>query len=231
MISTPNLYVAKCCPYSYQILYLLYDLGIADLYNITFYRYWDQDDAKSTIVKAITPDARPPALTSHNLEIAGVYAILNYLFKHNPNIEADYFHSDDLNYHLRVWQQTQWWQTRFYYDVVEFYLTDRLLPALSNKFSPDINTIRLAQRNLIAHLQYLDANLTDWLCGDHFSYADISLAMMIACLDYINVVPWRQLPQLHTWYSVIKSKPAMQKILAIKFSGFEPAGHYTNPDF
>ena len=50
MISTPNLYVAKCCPYSYQILYLLYDLGIADLYNITFYRYWDQDDAKSTII-------------------------------------------------------------------------------------------------------------------------------------------------------------------------------------
>jgi glutathione S-transferase len=48
-----------------------------------------------------------------------------------------------------------------------------------------------------------------WLCGRHFSLADIGYAPYIARLDHLQLSPlWNRLPRLAHWYERLKGRPA-----------------------
>jgi glutathione S-transferase len=93
--------------------------------------------------------------------------------------------------------------------------------------------IRFAGQNIKHHLKYIEY-LTDrrnWLAGSEFSYADISAAAQISCVDYFGDVPWNNFPLAKDWYARIKSRPSMQLILKDKIAGLTSASYYRDPDF
>ena len=99
--------------------------------------------------------------------------------------------------------------------------------------TPEPNSIRYAGQNIKPHLQYIEY-LTDrrnWLAGNDFSYADISAAAHLSCVDFFGDVPWENFKAARDWYARIKSRPSMQNILKDNISGLIPAAHYRNPDF
>ena len=50
-------------------------------------------------------------------------------------------------------------------------------------------------------------------------------------LDYFGEIAWASWPGLKTWYMRIKSRPCFRPLLADRFQGLAPVGHYADLDF
>ena len=82
-------------------------------------------------------------------------------------------------------------------------------------------------------LDHLESLLQDrdWLNGKRLSLADFAGAANLSVIDYFGDIPWREYPQAKTWYMKIKSRPCFRPLLADRWPGFVPAGHYDDLDF
>jgi glutathione S-transferase len=127
----------------------------------------------------------------------------------------------------------QWFDRKFDAEVDGYILREKLEKRLTKMGAPDLANMRLGREALREHLHYIERLLAahDWLAGPRLSYADFAAAAHLSVLDYFGDVPWRELPVAKTWYMKVKSRPAFRPLLADRWPGLAPAGHYDDLDF
>ena len=63
------------------------------------------------------------------------------------------------------------------------------------------------------------------------AFLKIATAGGLSVVDYFGDLPWRDYPTLKTWYMKLKSRPCFRPLLADRWPGLVPAGHYDDLDF
>jgi glutathione S-transferase len=127
----------------------------------------------------------------------------------------------------------QWFDRKFDAEVNAYLLHEKLEKRLAKQGAPDLSAMRAGREALKAHLGYLDRLLAerDWLGGPRLSFADFAAAAHLSVLDYFGDLPWREAPAVKTWYMKLKSRPCFRPLLADRWPGLAPAGHYDDLDF
>ncbi|MDR0406805.1 MAG: glutathione S-transferase family protein [Holosporales bacterium] len=162
--------------------------------------------------------------------IGGSIAIVEYLEETCPDTPLL---GKTLQESAEVRRLMEWFDIRFYSDVYQKLLYEKVLKRFWEARGPDSNAIRQGKKNIETHLLYITW-LTDrrnWLAGDFFSLADATAAAHLSTLDYISEVPWEKYPEAKDWYVRIKSRPSFRALLNDRIAAFTPASHYANLDF
>jgi glutathione S-transferase len=179
----------------------------------------------------LNPAMTVPVLTEENgTVIAGAYAITEYLEDINPD------HSllgTDPTSRAEVRRISDWFDIKFDKEVTQLLIGEKIMKRFLKRGTPEAAAIRCASHNIKHHLSYIEylADRNNWLAGDYFSYADISAAAQISCVDYLGDVPWEKYERAKEWYARIKSRPSMRAVLKDSIPGLSPAKHYKNLDF
>lgn len=179
----------------------------------------------------INPAGTVPALIDDDETIvAGSTAISEYLDDVYP---TPHLTGEDPKVSAEVRRLVEWFDRKFNREVTELVINEKVTKRFLKRGTPEAKSIRYAAQNIKPHLQYIEY-LTDrrnWLAGNDFSYADMSAAAHLSCIDYFGDVPWEKFPAARDWYARLKSRPSMQHILKDNISGLIPASHYRDPDF
>lgn len=179
----------------------------------------------------INPAGSVPVLVEEDGNtICGTYPICEYL-EDIENSTVLIGETPDIRAEVR--RLTEWFDIKFFREVTNLILDEKVMKRFLKRGNTEASIIRYAGQNIKHHLQYIEY-LTDrrnWLAGDEFSFADISAAAQLSCVDYFGDVPWDVFPIARDWYARIKSRPSMQLILKDKVSGLTPVEHYRDLDF
>lgn len=183
----------------------------------------------------LNPAGEVPVLQEENkIVVSGSYAIGEYIEEAYPNhLPAFIGTPNDLKQRAEVRRIMTWFDVKFYQEVTQCILFEKVFRSLMRCGQPDSDTIRVGKRNILYHMDYI-AHLTrdrPWLAGEHFSLADIAAASHLSALDYLGDVPWDHAPRAKEWYALIKSRPSFRPLLAERVRGFRPPDWYDNPDF
>ncbi|HUO13253.1 MAG TPA: glutathione S-transferase family protein [Caulobacteraceae bacterium] len=193
-------------------------------------RYWEQP----ADFAALSPTGLTPVLVEveagRRLVACEVRAILEHLEEQYPE---PLLLSRDPAERVEARRLMQWFDRKFDAEVNSYLLHEKLEKRLTKQGAPDLSNMRLGRDALKAHLSYMETLLKtrDWLAGRRLSFADFAAAAHISVLDYFGDVPWRDIPAAKTWYMKVKSRPAFRPLLADRWPGLAPAGHYDDLDF
>jgi glutathione S-transferase len=180
----------------------------------------------------LNPAGEVPVLMDENgLVISSSYAICEYLEEGYPT--EPHLFGVSVAERAEVRRLMSWFDVKFYHEVAQGILFERVFRKLMHYGAPDTETIRESRRNIVHHLDYI-AHLTQerpWLAGDHLTLADITAAAHFSVVDYLGDVPWEYAPRAKEWYAVVKSRPSFRPLLADRMRGFPPPSHYDDPDF
>ena len=175
----------------------------------------------------------PPVLTDLTprgpVTLAGTQALCEYADEastRNPLLPGE------RHERAEVRRLCAWMNERFDTEVNARLLSE-VLDATRMGHSPDAKALREGRAHLRAHLEYLDflVGSRDGVAGAALSMADLTAAAHLSCLDYLGEVPWRDWPELATWYARMKSRPSFRPLLADRIPGLRAPRHYTDLDF
>ncbi|MBT5385080.1 MAG: glutathione S-transferase family protein [Kordiimonadaceae bacterium] len=179
----------------------------------------------------LNPSGSVPVLVEHDdLILSGTSAICEYL-EETGNLPNFLGKTPTIRGEVR--RLSEWFDSKFYNEVTNLIINEKVMKGFLRRGNTQAANIRFAGQNIKHHLKYIEY-LTDrrnWLAGSEFSYADISAAAQISCVDYFGDVPWNNFPLAKDWYARIKSRPSMQLILKDKIAGLTSASYYRDPDF
>ena len=193
-------------------------------------RYWEPKPS----LEAMNPSGLTPILVelqgAHRLVICESRAILEHLEEQYP--QPDLLGPDPAT-RAEARRMVQWFERKFDNEVNAYILYEKMDKRLLGLGAPDLGNLRQGRTNLRAHLTYLESLLADrdWLAGPRVSQADFAAAAHISVIDYFGDVPWREFSAAKTWYMKIKSRPCFRPLLADRWPGLAPSGHYDNLDF
>jgi glutathione S-transferase len=127
----------------------------------------------------------------------------------------------------------QWFDRKFDFEVNGLLLHEKMEKRLLSLGAPDLANMRAGREALRAHLAYVEGLLQerDWLNGRRMSLADFAAAAHLSVIDYFGDIPWPDYPGVRTWYMKLKSRPCFRPLLADRWPGLAPAGHYDDLDF
>lgn len=193
-------------------------------------RYWERPAA---LVK-LNPSGLTPVLVvaggREPLVLCESRAILDYLEETHP--EPPLLGRDPVE-RAEARRLLQWFDRKFDGEVNAYLLAEKMEKRLLGLGAPDLGAMRRGREALRFHLGYINALLQarDWLSGERLSLADFAGAAHLSVIDYFGDIPWRDYPALKTWYMKIKSRPCFRPLLADRWPGMTPAGHYDDLDF
>jgi len=160
----------------------------------------------------INPAGTVPVIVEEdNITIVGTNAITEYLEEKDDT--TNLLGKTSIQ-RAEVRRLIEWFDVKFFEEVTNLVMTEKVMKMFLKRGMPQAAAIRCAGQNIKHHLHYIEY-LTDrrnWLAGDDFSYADISAAAHISCIDYFGDVPWNDFQGARDWYARIKSRPSMQII-------------------
>jgi glutathione S-transferase len=193
-------------------------------------RYWERpaDFAK------LNPSGLTPVLTEadggSSLAVCEIRAILEHLEEQTPQPPLMGRTPAE---RAEVRRLLQWFDRKFDAEVDSYLLHEKLEKRLARMGAPDLASMRVGRDALRRHLDYIEALLADrdWLAGRWLTLADFAAAAHLSVLDYFGDVPWRETPAVKTWYMKLKSRPCFRPLLADRWPGLSPAGHYDDLDF
>jgi glutathione S-transferase len=193
-------------------------------------RYWEQpaDFAR------LNPSGLTPVLVENEggrrVVVAELRAILEHLDEQHPQPPLI---GRDPAERAETRRLLQWFDRKFDGEVNSLLLHEKLEKRLTKLGAPDLSNMRLGREALRDHLEYVERllNTRDWLAGPRLTLADFAAAAHISVLDYFGDIPWRDIPGAKTWYMKLKSRPAFRPLLADRWPGLAPAGHYDDLDF
>jgi glutathione S-transferase len=127
----------------------------------------------------------------------------------------------------------QWFDRKFDAEVNAWLLHEKMEKRLLGLGAPDLSALRRGRDALRDHLRYIETLLAerDWLAGGRLSLGDFAAAAHLSVIDYFGDIPWRDFPAAKTWYMKLKSRPCFRPLLADRWPGMVPAGHYDDLDF
>jgi len=193
-------------------------------------RYWERPEE----LTSLNPSGMVPVLieaeSGERAVICEVRAILEHLEEAHP--EPGLMGATPVE-RAETRRLLQWFDRKFDYDVNSLVLHEKMEKRLLGIGAPSLGNLRAGRDALREHLVYIDGLLQerDWLAGRRLTLADFAGAANLSVIDYFGDVPWRDFPQAKTWYMKIKSRPAFRPLLADRWPGFAPAGHYDDLDF
>ncbi|MBA4793685.1 glutathione S-transferase family protein [Phenylobacterium sp.] len=193
-------------------------------------RYWEQPEE----LAALNPSGLTPVLVEDGpdgrLVLCENRAILDHLEERYPEPALLGREPADRAEARRL---LQWFDRKFDYEVGSFLLHEKMEKRLLRLGAPELAALRRGREALRAHMSYLEHLLAerDWLAGRRLSLADFAGAAHLSVIDYFGDVPWRDYPAVKTWYMTVKSRPCFRPLLADRWPGLAPAGHYDDLDF
>ena len=193
-------------------------------------RYWEQP----ADFAVLNPSGLTPVLeeveTGRRVVVCESRAILEYLDEQHP--EPPLLGAEPAE-RAETRRLLQWFDRKFDTEVNGYLLREKLEKRLAKQGAPELSAMRLGREALRSHLGYLERLLAerDWLVGRRLSFADFAAAAHLSVLDYFGDLPWRDAPAVKTWYMKLKSRPCFRPLLADRWPGLAPAGHYDDLDF
>lgn len=162
--------------------------------------------------------------------VVGNYAITEYLEEFNKEIKLL---PQDIKQRAEVRRLVEWFDEKFYKEVYKNIVAEKVHKRFGIGTAPDSRILKVGLNNLNFHLEYIDwlTERHNYLAGDDFSLADITVAAHLSVVDYLGDVPWDGYKNAKLWYSKIKSRPSFKEILKDNIKGILPAKHYINLDF
>jgi glutathione S-transferase len=191
-------------------------------------RYWE----RPAELTSLNPSGLVPVLVevsgSDRTVVCEVRAILEHLEEAEPGLMGS-----TPTERAETRRLLQWFDRKFDYDVNSLLLHEKMEKRLYGLGAPSLANMRAGRDALKEHLEYVDGLLQerDWLAGRRLTFADFAGAANLSVIDYFGDVAWRDFPQAKTWYMKIKSRPCFRPLLADRWPGFAPAGHYDDLDF
>ena len=193
-------------------------------------RYWEGPEE----LLALNPSGVPPVLVEvsagRRVVVCEARAILEHLEESYP--EPPLLGRDAAE-RAEARRIVQWFDRKFDFEVASLLLHEKMEKRLLRLGAPALANLRAGRDGLKVHLQYLETLLRerDWLAGKRVSLADFAAAAYLSVIDYFGDVPWRDFPAAKTWYMKLKSRPCFRPLLADRWPGLAPAGHYDDLDF
>jgi glutathione S-transferase len=126
-----------------------------------------------------------------------------------------------------------WFDRIFYHEVYMTLFYERALKWAIQQSGPDTSILKNGRTMLRKHMAYVSI-LVDrhaYIAGNHFSWADVTVAAHLSCIDYLGEIAWDDFPMAQEWYLKIKSRPAFRTFLMQSFPGLKPAPWYPLLDF
>ena len=194
-------------------------------------RYWERPQELTQLnpsgmipVLVETPEGGPP------LVLCETRAILDHLEETYPEPALLGREAADRAEARRL---LTWFERKFEYEASGYILHEKMEKRLLRLGAPDLANLRQGRGGLRRHLEVIEELLQvrDWLAGRRLSLADFAAAAHLSVIDYLGDVPWRDFPTAKTWYMKLKSRPCFRPLLADRWPGLQPPGHYDDLDF
>ncbi len=189
---------------------------------------------------ALNPSGELPVLClAGEAPVCGTYAISECLADMAGPLAATAslaLFPGDVGQRAEVRRLVDWFHGKLNREVTQPLLEEKIYSRFdaSGSRKPNADVLRNARANLRYHLGYLDFLTHDrnWLAGPEMSFADLSVAAHLSCLDYLDEIAWDERLAARQWYARMKSRPSMRAILAERVPGAPlPPAHYPDPDF
>ena len=229
-----KLFHFRLCPFSRAIRLALAELKIE--VKLEDERPWEWREE----LLALNPSGELPVLCMDGERpVCGAYAISEYLADTSePASQAppmNLFPGTPAQ-RAEARRLLDWFNGKLNREVTQPLLEEKVYSRFdaSGAGKPDSGVLRTARTALRYHLGYLEflAHDRNWLAGPEPSFADLSVAAHLSCLDYLDEIAWEERPTARQWYARMKSRPSLRSILAERVPGAPlPPPHYANPDF
>ncbi len=223
-----RLYHHPVCPFSRKVRIHLNakEIGVELIQE----NFWER--RKEFI--AMNPAGSVPVLfdNSNSAVVCNSSTIIEYI--EEKHSETENFLGESVFKKAEVRRIQNWFDEKFYYEVSKYILNERFY----NRYLPGVNSpnseiLRVARRNLNAHMTYVEYLLETrkYLAGDYISVADFAAAAQISVLDYFGDINWNHYLPVKDWYSIIKSHKIFSEILKDKIPNVTPPEWYSKIDF
>lgn len=220
-----KLYHTPLSPFCRKIRMLLKEKELA--FELVNENVWD----RRREFFALNPAGEVPVLIDNGGKpIAHSHAISEYLEEVYPQLS---FLGSNPQERAKVRQIVGWFDSKFYSEVTQNLLFEKVFKRLWQYGEPSSEAIRAGTKNIHYHLDYIAylTNDSQWLAGDKFTLADMAAAAHLSSLDYLSDVPWDYNSKAKEWYALVKSRPSIRHILMDRIMGIKPPAYYENPDF
>lgn len=206
-------------------------------------RYWN----KSAAFMRLHARGEVPLLVAGNVVISGVWPITQYIFDIAQSMDVgksrellsgecghNLSHGEYIAAYAHTRSITDWFNDKFFNEVSDPMISEKVIKPNMGEQSTNSNMLRVAQRNLLYHLDYIEFLISKqcrYISGDRFSIGDIAAAAHISSVDFLGMVSWQDRTVARNWYSIIKSRPSFGPILRDFVVGVKPSPWYSDLDF
>ncbi len=172
----------------------------------------------------------PTLVENNDTILEGCYSIVEYF---EQSCRSCVLFGNTQKEKREVLRISSLFNTYFFADVTNIIVFEKIIKKYTDKTSPDSASLRKGSGNIKKYFDYIGwlINRRNWLAGEDFSFADISAAAQISCVDYIGSVEWEHYPEVKDWYVRIKSRPSFRSILKDRVIGINPPNFYSDLDF
>ncbi|WP_417319880.1 glutathione S-transferase family protein [Emcibacter sp.] len=214
------------CPFSRKVRIALQEKGVE--FEMKLEMTWQRRPE----FLARNPAGNVPVLVNDDPQqtICGAYAIAEYI---DEKYAEPGLIGETAEERAETRRLVEWFDDKFHREVTSLIVNEKVMKSFLKRGTPEAANIRYAGQNIKHHLKYIEY-LTDrrnWLAGNDFTFADISAAAHLSCVDYLGDVPWQHFEKAKDWYARVKSRPSFKAILQDKIAGLAPSAHYRNLDF
>ncbi len=218
------LYHAIFCPFSRKIRWGLLEKGV--VVHLKEEKLW----RPSEDLYAMNPEGGLPVLKDGHFVIVKSYPLLEYL-EENPSFPSLLGHSCEERAEVR--RLVDWFDGKFYEEVTRNVFHEKIFKRHMGQGGPDSYLLKQGRTLIHDHLEYIGwlFDRRNWLGGNSFSWADITAASHLSCLDYLGDVPWEKHLLAKDWYMRVKSRPHFRPFLREHLLQVPPSPHYRLLDF
>ena len=213
------------CPFSRKIRVILGEKKLE--FELVFEKFWQR---REDFLKLNPAGQVPTLIEEKKLILPDSTSIAEYLEEVYPDPKLI---GSNPKYRAEVRRLLAWFDLKFFEEVTKPILEEKVFKRFMAMGQPKTEIIRVAKKNISYHLEYISwlVERRNWLVGDDFSFADISAASHISCLDYLGDIPWKRYPRVKEWYGKIKSRPSFRSLLTDQIMSIPPRGKYVSLDF
>lgn len=219
-----QLYQFPLCPFSRKVRLLLGEKAVG--YELVRESPWLRREE----FLHLNPAGQTPVMVQGQLVLADSGAICEYF---EETVEKAPMLGGVAPARAEIRRLVAWFDSKFYAEVTAPLMHERMVKRVVERASPDASVLRLAMRNAIVHMDYIDWLLDHrrWLGGPVLSLADLAAAAHLSVADYLGGIDWRGHDQTKHWYAGLKSRPSFRPMLSERMEVIGPPPHYDKVDF